>query len=136
MFFGSVPRGAPPDRTCDKADEGTKPEGCTPSLVSDEPCEQRRRKAASGSNPGEDEAIDEAALFGWNPARNELIGSGIDDGLAGTEGKAYSNQQQNGVSDSRGKQGGEGGCDSPPEDANRQNLARTEASRQASRRQL
>ena len=51
-----------------------------------------RRQAASRSDAGEDQAVDEASFVRRKPSHHKLIGRGIDDRLAHAEPKAQRNE--------------------------------------------
>lgn len=67
----------------------------------DDPGEQGWGEAAASADACEDEAVDEAALLRGHPAGDELVGGWIDDRLAGTEGEADGDEENNGVGDAR-----------------------------------
>jgi hypothetical protein len=78
VLVRGVSRGVPPDRTSYDAKYRAKPEGRTPSVLSDDPCEQWRGKATACSDTGKDQPIDKPPFFYRNPTGNELVCSRID----------------------------------------------------------
>ena len=78
VFFRSISCDKPPHGSDNDPDNSTEPESGAPSVMCDEPREQRRRQAAARSYSGKDQAIDEATLLHGHPPRNELIRRRID----------------------------------------------------------
>src|SRR6266567_2242380 len=68
-----------PYRPGGEPDDGAQPEGRPPAVTNHDLSDEQRRKAGPRSYTGKNPSIRNAALGSRNPARDELIGRGIDD---------------------------------------------------------
>src|SRR5882757_9564264 len=105
MLFRGVARDDPPDCSSYDSDGGAEPEGRSPTVMRDQPVEQRRCESAARSDASEDETVDESAFVDGNPTGDELVGGREHDGFADAEREADADQEQNGVRDGWGQQG-------------------------------
>ena len=101
-------------------------------MMSDQPCKQRRGKAAARADTSEDETVDKAALLHGYPARDKLVCRGIDDRFTRAEGEPNRDQQRDGVRNARWKHCCESGCNTPPHYPDGENAPRPEARREPS----
>src|SRR5258708_6523848 len=88
MLSGCVARIKKPHRSRGEADQGAYQERRPPAVTKHDVSNEHRCKSSSRPHTGENPAIRDTAFRGWNPARDELIGRGIDHRFAGTQKKA------------------------------------------------
>src|SRR6266481_4002854 len=116
-----------PHRAGNESDDRADPERRTPAEMNHDVGDEQRRESGARSHAGENPSIRNAALGGRNPARNKLIGGGIDNCFARTEKKADADEKQKSACDIRGDHGSERGKNTPPHDSRGQHAARSEA---------
>src|ERR1700733_16104455 len=124
MLSGSIASDKKPHRSGNESDDGTYPKQGSPAVMDHQVCDDQWRKAGPRSSSGEDPAIRDAALRGRNPARDELIGGRIDDGLPGAKKKTNRDEDEQRAGDVGGAHGGHRGENSPPRDACRHHETR------------
>src|SRR5882724_11002605 len=91
-----------PHRSRGEADQGTYPERRPPAVTKHDVSDEQRRKSSSRPHTGENPAIRDTAFRGWNPARDELIGRGIDHRFAGAQKKADRDENEKRAGNVRG----------------------------------
>ncbi len=136
MLFRNVASNTIPDKADDQSQNCTDPKWPSPTVVDHQVGHKNRGSACACPNAGEDQTVGKTPLLRGNPLRNELVGSGIDDGFACAEQEANKNKAGKGSSDRRRQRCRERREDSPPNNADREHVARAEPARQPSARCL
>ena len=126
MLFGRVARHEIPGRAGNQPDDSAHPEGPAPAVADDDLGDQNWSNACSHADAGENQTIGDSPLRRWNPPRNELIGSRINDRFAGAKKKSHCRKQKYGEGDFCRNEGGQGGKDSPPQNSRREHPPRAE----------
>src|SRR5258708_23594635 len=98
-----------PHREGHESDDRADPERRPPAVVDHHVSDDQGGEAGARSYTGENPSIRNAALGGRNPARNELIGGGIDHRFARTEKKTDPDKKQKRARNPRGAYGSERG---------------------------
>ncbi len=127
MLSGVIASVDKPHRAGGESNDGADPERRPPTVVGHDVSDEQGGEAGARSYTGENPSIRNAALGGRNPARNKLIGRGIDNRFARTEKKADRDQNEKRTCNVRGNHGSERGKNAPPHDARGQHPARSEA---------
>src|SRR3984957_10521918 len=127
MLRGSIARDSVPDGASDDADGGANPEGGTPAVMDHQVRDEWRRNSSTNTHAGKNPAVGEAALVDGNPARYELIRRRVNDGFACSQQEANADKNEERSGNGRRHGGGERGENSPPQHADREDPARSQA---------
>src|SRR5258708_5164781 len=92
MLSGVIASVDKPHRAGGESNDGADPERRPPTVVGHDVSDEQGGEAGARSYTGENPSIRNAALGGRNPARNKLIGRGIDNRFARTEKKPDRNE--------------------------------------------